>query len=68
LDPPRNPTIEGVNSFETIVGEFCDPPCEELDIRSVRVIIDWLLGVERFCWDIFEGTETKGSGRSCLVH
>jgi hypothetical protein len=67
LDPPRNPIVEGFNSLETVVGKFCDPPCEELDIRSGRVIIYWLPGIKRFSWDIFEGTKTRGSGRSCFV-
>jgi hypothetical protein len=49
LDPPRYPTIDGINTFEAILGKLGNPPCKELDIGGGRVIIDWLPGIERLC-------------------
>jgi hypothetical protein len=49
LDPSRYPTVDGINSLETILGKLGKPPCKKLDIRGGRVIIDWLLGIAGLC-------------------
>jgi hypothetical protein len=40
LDPPRYPTIDGINSLETIFGKLGNPPCEDLDVGGGGIIID----------------------------
>jgi hypothetical protein len=49
LDPPRYPTIDGINTFEAILGKLSNSPCKDLDIGGGRVIIDSLLGIEGLC-------------------
>jgi hypothetical protein len=42
LDPLRYPTIDGINSLETIFGQLGNTPSQELDIGGGGFVIDGL--------------------------
>jgi hypothetical protein len=68
LDPPRYPTINGINTFKAILGNLGNPPCKELDVGGGGVVIDWLPGIERLCRYVLKGRKTKGLGRGSFIH
>jgi hypothetical protein len=67
LDPLKYPTIDGVDTYKTILGKLGNLPCQELDIRGGRVIIDWLPGVEGFCRYVLKRSKAKGSRESYFI-
>jgi hypothetical protein len=60
MDPSGYPTVDGINSLETILGKLGNPLCEELDIGGGGIVIDWFPGIERLRRYVLEGTKTKG--------
>jgi hypothetical protein len=67
LDPPRCPTINGINTFQAILGKLGNPQCEELDIGGGRVVIDWLPRIERLWHCVLKEMKTERSGRGCFI-